>query len=459
MNTVVVLLLILLMVAFNALYVAAEFATVGSRRSRIQENAESGSGPAKGLLGILQDPKRLDNYVAACQIGITLSSLVAGAYGQAQLIPVFEEWFGGASRAVAVVVVLLFITALQVVLGELLPKTVALRYPEALAIATLTPMRISQWLLRPLVAVFNGSAFAVMKRLGLHIDHSHSHVHSPAELAGLYRESADGGLIDAAEREMLAGALAVSTRLVREIMTPRRRLVTVEAGTPISVALAELSASPYSRFPVTVDGEEIVGIVTLRDLFLATDGAGAGPSSTTVRDVAEEPMVVSEMFEVPALMNTFSQRGVHTAIVVNEFGSISGMVTREDAIEEIFGEFNDEFDVEPDPITVTGSAVSVRGDVLLSVLNERFDLALPVDEVDTVGGYVWHELGSLPAIGDTVAMPMRVVSPSEGVGEPEPEPRHLPLRVDSVDGTLVDRVSFKLPELPETTDEAGEGPS
>lgn len=430
MNAVIVLLLILLMVSFNALYVAAEFATVGSRRSRIQETAEAGSGPAKGLLAILQDPKRLDNYVAACQIGITLSSLVAGAYGQAQLIPLFEEQFGSASPTVAVIVVLLFITALQVVLGELLPKTVALRYPEALAIATLTPMRISQWLLRPLVAVFNGSAFAIMRRLGLHIDHSHSHVHSPSELAGLYRASAAGGLIDSAEREMLAGALSVTNRVVREIMTPRRRLVTVEASTSIADALATLSATPYSRFPVTDGGEEIVGLVTLRSLFLANEHSTAA----TVAEIVEEPLVVSEAFEVPPLMNTFSQEHIHVAIVVNEFGSISGMVTREDAIEEVFGEFNDEFDVEPDPITVSGSSVSVRGDVLLEVLNERFDLALPADQVETVGGYVWHHLGRLPVVGETVPL-LPTVSPGSD----------LELRVDSVDGTLVDRVSFTLP--------------
>lgn len=440
MNAVVVLLLILLMVGFNALYVAAEFATVGSRRSRIQETAETGSGPAKGLLAILQDPKRLDNYVAACQIGITLSSLVAGAYGQAQLIPLFEDQFGSASPAIAVVVVLLFITALQVVLGELLPKTVALRYPETLAIATLTPMRISQWLLRPLVAVFNGSAFAIMGRLGLHIDHSHSHVHSPTELAGLYQESAAGGLIDYAEREMLAGALSVTNRLVREIMTPRRRLLTIEASTPIADALVELSASPYSRFPVTEAGEELVGLVTLRDLFLANEQS----SGATVADVAEEPMIVSEVFPVPALMNTFSQQGIHVAMVVNEFGSISGMVTREDAIEEILGELNDEFDVEPDPITITGSSVSVRGDVLLAVLNERFELALPVDRVDTVSGYVWHHLGRLPAVGDTVPLVTRAPL-AEAKSTDDRDQSLLPLRVDSVDGTLVDRVSFTLP--------------
>lgn len=443
MNTVVVLLLILVMVGFNALYVAAEFATVGSRRSRIQEMAETGSGPAKGLLAILQDPKRLDNHVAACQIGITLSSLVAGAYGQAQLIPIFEDQFGSASPTIAIIVVLLLITAVQVVLGELLPKTVALRYPEALAMATLTPMRISKRLLRPLVAVLNGSAFAIMGRLGLHIDHSHSHVHSPTELAGLYHESAAGGLIDPAEREMLTGALSVTNRVVREIMTPRRRLATIEASTPIAEALAGLSASPHSRFPVTEGGEEIVGFVTLRDLFLANEGAMAG----TVADVCGEPMVVSEVFEVPELMATFSQQGIHAAVVVNEFGSISGMVTREDAIEEVLGELNDEFDLEPDPITITGSEVSVRGDVLLKHLNERFELALPVDEVDTVSGYVWHHLGRIPDVGDTVPLIARVsLAAVESTEDPDLRPPHWSLRVDSVDGTLVDRVSFVLPD-------------
>ncbi|MDJ0960137.1 MAG: hemolysin family protein [Acidimicrobiia bacterium] len=447
MNVVFVLLLIFVMVGFNALYVAAEFATVGSRRSRVQETAESGSGPASGLLAILRDPKRLDNYVAACQIGITLSSLVAGAYGQAQLVPLFEEQFGSASGTIAVIVVLLFITGLQVVLGELLPKTIALRYPETLAIATLTPMRISQWLLRPLVAIFNGSAFAIMRRLGLHIDHSHSHVHSPTELAGLYRDSAAGGLIDSDERKMLTGALAVTNRVVREIMTPRRRFVTIESSTPVAEALAEFSASPYSRFPVTEDGEEIVGLVTLRDLFLANEAG----TSATVGEVADEPMVVAEVFEVPALMSTFSQQGIHVAMVVNEFGSISGMVTREDAIEEVFGEFYDEFDDEPDPITRTGAEVSVRGDVLLTVLNERFDLALPVDRSDTVSGYVWHHLARLPAVGDTVPLITRAKL-AEISSDPESVGHFPPIRVDAVDGTLVERVSFTLP-----VDESEEG--
>jgi CBS domain containing-hemolysin-like protein len=315
--------------------------------------------------------------------------------------------------------------------------------------ATLTPMRISQSLLRPFVAVFNGSAFAIMRWLGLHIDHSHSHVHSPTELAGLYRDSAAGGLIDSNERRMLTGALAVTNRVVREIMTPRRRLVTIEASTPIADALAEFSATPYSRFPVTEDGEEIVGLVTLRDLFLANEKG----TPATVADIAEEPMIVGEVFEVPSLMSAFAQRGIHVAMVVNEFGSISGLVTREDALEEVFGEFYDEFDDEPDPITVIGSEVSVRGDVLLTVLNERFELDLPIDRADTVSGYVWQHLGRLPAEGDTVPLVTRgkVTESSSAPGSVESHPS---LRVDSVDGTLVERVSFSLPANEREADSA-----
>jgi CBS domain containing-hemolysin-like protein len=241
---------------------------------------------------------------------------------------------------------------------------------------------------------------------------------------------------------MLTGALSVTNRVVREIMTPRRRLVTIEATTPIADALAEFSASPYSRFPVTDNGEEIIGLVTLRELFLANEKATA----TTVAEIAEEPMVVSEVFEVPPLMNAFSEQGIHVAIVVNEFGSISGMVTREDAIEEVFGEFYDEFDDEPDPIARTGSGVSVRGDVLLAILNERFDLALPMDRADTVSGYIWQHLGRLPVVGDTAPLitSKRRTEDDRGSGSDSVDPSPT-MRVDSVDGTLVERVSFTLP--------------
>jgi putative hemolysin len=163
---------------FNALYVTAEFATVGARRSRVQEAADNGSAAAARLLVILRDATKLDNYVAACQVGITLTSLVAGAYGQAQITPALEPLFGKGSRGAAIIVVLVAITALQVVLGELLPKTAALRYPERLAMLVMPAIQVSQLVFRPFVALFNGSAFRLMRLMNLNGGGGHGQVHS-----------------------------------------------------------------------------------------------------------------------------------------------------------------------------------------------------------------------------------------------------------------------------------------
>ncbi|MCA1197148.1 hemolysin family protein [Sphingomonas sp. R647] len=389
---------ILLMVAANALFVAAEFATVGSRKSRVQEIAEAGNRNAVGLLAIIRDPKKLDNYVAACQIGITLSSLIAGAYGQAQLTPLLAPVLGPiGGAAAAIVVVLLAVTVVQVVLGELLPKTVALRYPEQLAMATLLPMRVSLALFRPLIALFNGTAFALMRLFRLNADHSHTHVHSPEELEGLYRDSAAGGLIDAEERDMLSGALSVSERTVREVMTPRTRMVTVSAAETVGTALARIAEASYSRFPVAgTSGEDIVGIVHVRALFAAFER----DPQTTVGSVAPAPLIVAEMMSVPRLWQTLRENGRRTAMVINEYGSIAGMVTLEDALEEVFGELQDEFDQEEDLVIKRGDGRSVRGDVSLATLADRYEIDLPIDRADTIGGLVWHELGRLPVVGD-----------------------------------------------------------
>lgn len=391
---------ILLMIAANALYVAAEFATVGSRKSRVQEIAEAGSRSAAALLAILRDPKQLDNYVAGCQIGITLSSLVAGAYGQAQLTPLLAPWLGPVGGAVAaVIVVLLAVTVLQVVLGELLPKTVAIRYPERLAMATILPMRISLLLFKPMILLFNGTAFALMRLFRLHADHSHTHVHSPGELEGLYRESAAGGLIDADERDMLSGALSVSNRTVREVMTPRTRLATLTASETVEAALARIVDAPYSRFPVTGgSSEEIVGIVHVRALFAAFERDAA----VNVGSVAQPPLIVAEMMTVPRLWQTLRDKGRRTAMVINEYGSIAGMVTLEDALEEVFGEMQDEFDQEEELVIVRDDGRSVRGDISLATLADRFEIDLPADRADTIGGLVWHEMGRLPVVGDKV---------------------------------------------------------
>jgi putative hemolysin len=421
------ILVILVMVAANAMYVAAEFALVGARRSRVQEAAEGGDTTSAALLLVLKDPKKLDNYVAGCQIGITVSSLVAGAFGQARLTPVLAPLLGPIGGQVAAVVVVLFlITTFQVVLGELLPKTVALRYPEALALATLRPMQVSMWLFRPLILVLNGAAFALMRFVKLDTNHSHTHVHSPEELEDLYRESAAGGLIDASERDMLAGALNVDERCVREIMTPRNRLVFTPAAESVGDALPRLALTPFSRFPVTGTSEDdLLGIVHLRAVFEAAERDPTIKVGTLLRP----PLVVAEMMTVPALWQALRGAQHHCAMVVNEYGSIAGLVSLEDALEEIFGELQDEFDAEEDPIVVADGRVVVQGAVLVEQINARFELELPTDSVDTVSGLFWHELGRLPMVGDEITF-----------GPDQPT-----LRVDAMDYRAVRRASFDPP--------------
>lgn len=426
----ITIVIIIVMLALNALYVAAEFATVGARKSRIQTEAEDGNKSAIKLFKIVDDHVALDNYVATCQVGITLSSLVAGIIGQRRLTPLFEPIFGSGGQVVSIIVVLLIVTALQVIFGELLPKTGALRYAEQIAMATYPPMAVSQALLKPLVAVFNGSAFALMKMFRLQADHGHGHVHSAEELRMLFNESAAGGLIDVAERDMVEGVLNVEQRLVREIMTPRRRLVGISGSTSLSKALAEVVESPYSRFPVWADdSDDVLGIVHLRRLYL---GSRSNPDAT-VSSVTRKVLEVTETLTVPSLWERLDNTDQHCAFVIDEYGNVAGLVTLEDALEEVFGEVRDEFDVDPDPIVIEGGQVSVSGEVLIEDVNRRFGFDLLDEDVDTIGGLIWHELSRLPMIGESVHL----------AGSP------LPFVVEAVDGNAIDRVTFAEPTADE----------
>ena len=324
---------------------------------------------------------------------------------------------------------LVAVTSVQVVLGELLPKTAALRYPEKLAMLTLPPMRISQWLFRPLVAIFNGSAFRLMKLWGLNVDHSHAHVHSPEELAGLYRASAEGGLIDVAERDMLAGVLNVEQRLVREIMTPRpppHDRAGRRCGVDEALARPRRTApTPGSRSPATPTTSS--GWCTS-----ATSGSQTGRASgRTVGELARPVPAVAEVLTVPGLWTELRDTEEHCALVVNEFGSVAGLVTMEDAIEEIFGEVLDEFDVEEDPITVDRRRVSVRGDVLLEVIRDRFGIAVQRTTRSTPSA-AW--------CGTSSAGTPRSVTRCSGGAR-----RRRRSGSTAVDGTAVGRASFDLP--------------
>lgn len=428
---VLIIAIIILLIATNALYVAAEFATISARRTRVNELALQGNPAARRLLPYVQDRTLLDRYIAACQIGITLSSIVVGFYGQAQLTPLLTPWLGSvwqldatAAASVATIFVLIVLTGLQVVWGELLPKSIAIRFPERLALLTTTPMLASLFILRPLITLLNGSAFALMRFLRLPEGSKHSHVHSPEELELLFKKSAQGGLLDAGEREMLRNVLRFEDTIARQIMLPRTRLEAVPLQGDPGEQLKRLITSTHTRFPVFDDSlDHIVGIIHLKDLYSLVRQDPAGK----IEQILQETLFFPEFVSISDLWQQMRKTGHHMAVIFDEYGGTAGIVTVEDIIEEVFGEFQDEFDREAELIRYESERVFLRGDALIPYVNDQLLLSFPDEHADTIGGLVTDRLGRSAKVGDEVHI------------------GGIPLVVESVEGHAVTQVRMPWP--------------
>jgi CBS domain containing-hemolysin-like protein len=403
-----------LLIGANALYVAGEFASVSARRARIVQLADEGNRLAQTVLPVLEDPRKLDNYIAASQVGITISSITLGIYGQRQIAPLIEPWLaalplggffsgGGdiAAAGMAVLLVLIVLTTLQVILGELVPKSVTIQYPERLALITALPMKWSaDYILRPLIVVLNGSGALILRLMGVTYSGGHAHVHSPEEIIILVKESHRGGVLDAKERQLLGNLFRASTKQAEEIAVPRNRIVAVDADEPVFRVLKLAADSAYTRIPVFENNiDNIIGFVHLRDLFNLYRRDGEADLHTILRPVPFVP----ETLPVVDVWNRLNEAQSYLAIVFDEYGGTGGLITREDLIEEVFGEFQDEFDHERALIEVSGDGqFVVRGDMLIDDLNDVLDLKLPHEVANTIGGLVIEELGRMPRVGDSV---------------------------------------------------------
>ena len=420
LNIVIPIAILTLLLLVNALYVAAEFAAVSSRRTRINQMAGSGNRFAKMLLPIVEDSQGLDRYVAACQLGITASSLVLAAYGQNVLAgwlvePLirFLDWASpllgqlGISSAtlgqalatsIAVTSVLLVLTFLQVVLGELLPKSIAVQFPERVAMATVVPVKWSVFIFRPLIWLFNGSGNLILRILGVEIRPEHAHVHSPEEIEILVTESHEGGLLDDEERQFLRNAFRMRDLIARQVMAHRTKIVAASVENSVVEILNLALDKGLTRIPLYQESiDEIIGFVHIKDLFrLHVDNNQN--LAEILRDVVHVPETLP-MFEVWKTLNTKRQ---YMAIVFDEFGGTAGIITIEDLIEEIFGELQDEFDDESALISLDSEGrIYLRADLLVTDVNEYLTLTLP-DTMDTLGGLVLSELGRPPRVGDEV---------------------------------------------------------
>ena len=424
----------------QALYVGAEFATLSSRRSRLAQMAGDGNRFARMILPVVEDPHTLDVYIAACQIGITISSLVLGFYGQSKLsgvvAPLLESAGINAPRAaetLSAAVILLLLTGLQVVLGELVPKNIGVQYPERLALLTALPMRWSIVLFRPLIWFFNGSGRLILRLMGISPTNEHVHIHSPEEIAMLVEESSAGGLLEAQEQRLIENTLWMRESTVRQMMVPRTRVLAAPADKPCEEMFTLLANSPFSRLPLYEGSiDNIVGVVHLKDLLCLrrTYHQTADTDCADVRQVMSPALFIPDSMQADEAFTLLQRKRYHVAIVLDEYGGTAGIVTLEDLIEEIFGEVQDEFDQELAPFRgLPGNFVMVRWDWRIEELNELLDLHLPKDEAETIGGLVLNELGHAPEVGDQVAF-----------GD-------VTLRVERVDGKAVSAVS--LPATPD----------
>lgn len=332
---------IFFLILVNALYVAAEFAAVGVRRSRVRQLSEEGHWLAKSLLPVVDDAVLLDRYVGVSQIGITLSSLVLGAFAQATiavaLAPMLVGWLNldaETATSTAAVTVLLTLTIAQVVLGELVPKSLALQFPTQVALATVLPMRWSLAAFRPFLALVNGSATTVLRWAGMG-GGSHRHIHSPEEIDMLLVESRDGGLLEPDEQQRLHRALRLGIRTARDLMVPLAKLTMLKEDTAWPDVVRVVAASPFSRLPIyRGTPDTIIGTLRVKDLLHQFVLEGEPPAlGRLVRPLARVPHDLSAD-RVIALLR---ERRVHQAVVTDEQGQVIGLITIQDVLAEFLG--------------------------------------------------------------------------------------------------------------------------
>lgn len=430
------------LVALNGYFVAAEFAAVGARLSRLETMAET-SFLARGAIKIKQ---QLDLYLSTCQLGITIASLGLGAVTEPAIAALLDPLLAkigftippGGHSALAIAIALTIATALHVVVGEVAPKNFAIYYPDKLLPVLAIPLIVFTYLLYPLIWGLNSASNWLLRMSGVNITHdAHGGMpHTEQELHGLLRQAVASGEIERDQSKILLSAFAFGDLLARQIMTPRTNVQFLTIGQPIGQILKTIQKSSFTRFPLVDKSiDNIVGFVHAKDVLTqlklvpgklrfsddkTPDGeaiaiAGGKPGSGVhvigsgdidLSVIRRDILHVPELVPVHKLLRQFQETRIHMAVIVDEYGATQGVVTLEDVIEQIVGEIDDEFDVQTRDIVIDGTVVRVSGAFPLHELVARLGLPAEIepDSVDTVGGYVTHVLGRLPRSGDRIEM-------------------------------------------------------
>jgi magnesium and cobalt exporter, CNNM family len=408
------LLAVVVLVAANAFFVAAEFALVAARRTRIEAMIRRGDRRARTVRRALQD---LYRQLSAAQLGITVASILLGYVAEDTVAHLFRDWFsslpaslefltrGGVASVTAVAV----ISFLHVVVGEQAPKAWAITHPESTSRWVAAPLIFFSWVTRPFTELLNWSSNVLIRMLGIKkAGTEHDRVHSPEEIRMLVEQSRKTGGLGAGDARMLEGVFEFSEKNARDVMTPRTDIVALPAGASLAEAADRVAAAGRSRYPVTGESlDDVVGIVHAKDILRGLLTGTEAP----VQDIARPAFFVPGTREVEDVLADMKRQKVHLAIVLDEFGGTAGLVTMEDLLEEIVGAIYDEYDqVPPSQGAPTkgdalgGGVPILRGGTEISDVNRVLKLHLDDRDYTTIGGLLFGRLGRLPKVGDRVSL-------------------------------------------------------
>jgi len=385
------------LILLNAFFVAAEYGLVTSRRTRMVELHHQGNRRARGVLRITGNPPR---FIAAMQLGVTLTSLGIGALGEQALRKALDPLM---ATLAAILLAYLILTFFHVVIGELVPKGIALGHPEGTALAVSAPVRSFFTVAQPLIWVLMRSTEFVLRLFGLEPPGAEGEVHSEAELKMLVSASTEHGEIEEQEQEMLYKVFDFADKEVADVMVPRPEVVAISIDLPPEEALKVTLEAPYTRYPAYRESlDNVLGILHVRDLFQAVHDRGL--AAVDIESLLRPPYIVPETKDLAALLAEFRRANQHMAIVLDEYGETEGIVTLEDLLEEIVGEIEDEFDLPDESIEqVDEDTIRIDGTFPIDDFNERFHVELPVEDYHTIGGFVFGQLGRAPERGDDVS--------------------------------------------------------
>jgi CBS domain containing-hemolysin-like protein len=398
---------VMVLVLMNGFMVAAEFALVGARRSKVEQMAEEGDRASKDVLVALS---QLDRYISGTQLGITISSLALGWIGEPAVATLVDRVFAAAGFELSpgtehlyasIVTAFIIITFLHIVLGELAPKSLALTAPERVSRFVARPLMWFSHAMSPFISLLNGTANRLLRLFGIRPISEMHHVHSPEELRLLVMQAHAHGELDESDRAMLAGVFDFHQKTARDVMLPRTRVVAIPLSATEEEVWKVLRAERYSRYPVyreTLD--DIVGVLLAKDLWLH-DGDQPFSLQTFVR----EALYIPHTRPAENVLDDLRKTRAHLAVVLDEYGGTAGIVTLEDLVEEIVGDIADEYDVIARESIAVGDVLELAGTISLVDVRSDHHIPIPEGPWSTLGGYVFSRLGRVPKLGDCVTYP------------------------------------------------------